>query len=66
MKNEKGNLWRQKTFQKKSHSAKKSPKGDPLGTSGFVCFLEKVKNERGDPMDLVCKFGALRWFQDCF
>ena len=30
-----------------SHSAEKNPKGDPLGTSGFVGFLDKVKNERG-------------------
>ena len=36
-----------KNFRKKSHSAEKNPKGDPLGTSGCVCFLGKVKNERG-------------------
>ena len=35
-----------RNFRKKSHSAEKS-KGDPLGPSGFVGFLEKVKNERG-------------------
>ena len=29
---------------------------DPLGTSGFVCFLEKVKNERGT---LWGKFASL-------
>ena len=29
-------------LQKMSHSAGKNPKGDPLGTSGFVGFLEKV------------------------
>ena len=34
-----------KTFRKKSHSAETNPKGDPLGTSGFVGFLEKVKKE---------------------
>ena len=30
-----------------SHKAKKIQRGDPLGTSGFVGFLDKVKNERG-------------------
>ena len=30
-------------FEKKSHSAEKNPNGGPLGTSGFVGFLEKVK-----------------------
>ena len=33
-------------FSEKSHSAEKNPKRDPLGTPGFVCFLERVKNER--------------------
>ena len=39
-------------FLKKSRRVpKKIQMGDPLGTSGFVGFLEKVKNERGDPLD---------------
>ena len=39
-------------FLKKSQLVPKiNPKGDPLGTSGYVGFLEKVKNERGDPLD---------------
>ena len=43
-----GTLWRQKKNpEKKSHGAEKKSKGDPLGTSGCVCFLEKVKNEKG-------------------
>ena len=29
-------IFEKKFFQKKSHSAGKNPKGDPLGTSGFV------------------------------
>ena len=38
-----GTLWGHlKSFEKKSHSAEKFPKGDLLGTSGFVGFLEKV------------------------
>ena len=46
-----GILWRQKNFEKKSHSAeKKIEKGDSLAPSGFVGYLEKVKNERGDPL----------------
>ena len=36
-----------------SHSAEKNPKGDPLGTSGFVDFLEKV-NKTG-----TSKVGAI-------
>ena len=47
-----------KKFSKKSRTVpKKIQRGDPLGTSGFVCFLEKVKkvkNERGDPLEYVC------------
>ena len=50
-------LWRQKNFRKQSHkkqsqnfrkqSDRKNQKGGPLGTSGCVCFLEKVTTERG-------------------
>ena len=37
-----------KNFRNKSLTVpKKIQRGDPLGTSGFVGFLEKVKNERG-------------------
>ena len=39
---------RGKNFLQKSRTVpKKIQKGDPLGTSGFVVFLEKVQNERG-------------------
>ena len=42
-----GTLWRQKNFEKKSHSAeKKFESGDSLVPFGIVDFLEKVKNER--------------------
>ena len=40
-------------FEKKSHSAEKNPKGDPLGTSGFVGYVKIVKNERVDPFALI-------------
>ena len=42
-----------KNFRKKVAVPKKNKKTqrDPIGTSGFVGFLEKVKNERGDPLD---------------
>ena len=44
--------FRKKNFSKKSRTVpKKIQRGDPLGTSGFVCFLEEVKNERGDPLE---------------
>ena len=43
-----------KKFSKKSRTVpKKIKRGDPLASAGFVCFLEKVKNERWDPMDLL-------------
>ena len=44
-----------KKFSKKSRTVpKKIQRGDPLGTSGFVRFLEKVKNERGTLWSKVC------------
>ena len=58
-KNSKGDpLGTLKIFEKKSHSAEKNRKGDPLVPSGFVGYLEKVKNERGDPLHSVF-FGPL-------
>ena len=41
-----------KIFEKKnSHSAeKKIERGDLLESSGFVGYVKKVKNERGDPL----------------
>ena len=46
-----GTLWRQKKFRKKvAQCRKKIKEGDPLVRSGFVGYLEKVKNERGDPV----------------
>ena len=46
-----GTLWRQKKFEKSRTVPEKIQRGDPLGTSGVVGFLEKVKNERGDRLD---------------
>ena len=42
-----------KNFRKKSHNAKKIGRGDNLVSSGFVGYVEKVKNERGDPFALI-------------
>ena len=42
-----------KFFKKSGTVPKKSKGGDTLGSSGFVGYLEKVKNERGDPLDYV-------------
>ena len=40
-----------KNFRKKFRSAeKKIERGDPLVSSGFVGYVKKVKNERGDPL----------------
>ena len=46
-----GTLWGQKQFsEKKSQCAEKNQSGALLGTSGCICFLEKVKIEK-DPLD---------------
>ena len=34
-----------------SHSAEKIKRGDPLASDGFVDFVKKVQNERGDPLE---------------
>ena len=40
-----------KIFEKKIRTVpKKNWKGDPLESSGFVGYVKKVKNERGDPL----------------
>ena len=43
-------LRRQKEVRKKSHSAEKELKY-PLVPSGFVGYVQKVKNQRGDPLE---------------
>ena len=64
-KNSKGGpLGTLKNFRKKVAVPKKIQKG-PLGTSGFVGFLEKVKNERGTLWTKFALTGlGLRWFQE--
>ena len=62
MKNERGDPLETKKFSRKSRTVpKKIEKGDSLAPSGFVGYLEKVKNERGDPLHEVClgPFGGL-------
>ena len=40
-----------KIFEKKfAQCRKKIERGDPLESSGFVGYVKKVKNERGDPL----------------
>ena len=40
-----------KNFRKKIRTVpKKIERGDPLVSSGFVGYVKKVKNERGDPL----------------
>ena len=40
-----------KNFRKKFRTVpKKIERGDPLVSSGFVGYVKKVKNERGDPL----------------
>ena len=46
-----GTLWDIKTFsKKKSHSAEKNQKGDPLVSAGFVGYDNNGLTERGDPL----------------
>ena len=41
----------EKNFEKKfAQCRKKIERGDPLESSGFVGYVKKVKNERGDPL----------------
>ena len=41
-------------FRKKSRTMpKKIERGDPLVSSGFLGYVKKVKNERGDPFALI-------------
>ena len=40
-----------KLSKKVAQCREKIQRGDHLGTSGFVGFLEKVKYETGDPLD---------------
>ena len=49
-----------KNFRKKFRTVpKKIERGDPLVSSGFVGYVKKVKNERGNPLHYV-SFG-LTW-----
>ena len=60
-------LGHEKIFGKNRTVPKKIQRADPLGTSGFVGLLEKVKNERGTLWTKFALAGlGLRWFQDCF
>ena len=34
-----------------SHSAETNQKGDPLASDGFVDYVKKIRNERGDPLE---------------
>ena len=44
-----------KNFREKvAQCRKKIKRGDPLVSAGFVGYLEKVKNDRGDPLRSVC------------
>ena len=41
-----------KKFSKKSRTVpKKIKRRDPLASAGFVGYVKKVKNERGDPLE---------------
>ena len=41
-----------KKFSKKSRTVpKKIKRGDPLASAGFVGYVKKVNNERGDPLE---------------
>ena len=40
----------EKNFKKKSHSAEKTQRGDPIVSSGFVFYDKNGVTERGDPL----------------
>ena len=42
-----------KNFENFAQCRKKTERGDPLVSSGFVGYVKKVKNERGDPFALI-------------
>ena len=42
-----------KIFEKSCTMPKKIERGEPLGSSGFVGYVKKVKHERGDPFALI-------------
>ena len=42
-----------KKFRKSPQCRKKIERGDPLVSFGFVGYVKKVKNERGDPFALI-------------
>ena len=44
-------LWRQKNSKKVAQCRKKIEMRDPLGPSGFVGYVLKVKNQRGDSLE---------------
>ena len=44
-----GTLWDLLTYIQLQNI--KKLEGEPLGSSGFVGYLEKVENERRDPLD---------------
>ena len=47
-----GTLWGHlKIFEKSRTVPKKIKRGDPLASVGFVSYVKKVKNERGDPLE---------------
>ena len=57
----------EKFSKKVAQCRKKTQRGDPIVSSGFVGFLEKEKNERGTLWTKFALAGlGLRWFQDCF
>ena len=46
-----GTLWMQKKISKKSRTVpEKTPKGDPIVSSGFVSYDKNGVTERGDPL----------------
>ena len=62
-----GDPFETKKFGKNRSAPKKIESGDPLGSSGFVGYVIKVKNERGNLWTKFALTGlGLSWFQDCF
>ena len=59
-KNAGGTLWGKNFFEKKSRSAKKNERGEPLVSPGMVCYAEKQEKPFWfSSLDQIGQFGAI-------
>ena len=59
-KNAGGTLWGKNFFEKKSRSAEKNERGEPLVSPGMVCYAEKQEKPFWfSSLDQIVQFGAI-------